>query len=288
MIAEIETLNLWEVLALAIVQGIAEFLPISSSGHIVVGSNLLGKTFDIVELNIVLHAGTLLSILLFYRKEIVRLVTQEWGIIPKIVVGTLPAVVVGLSLKKLIPWLLEDATLSGFMFLITGFLLLGLPTIINRQIDDNDDDRSGMANDKGKTARSQLGQVSWTQAIVVGCFQAAAVLPGISRSGATIVSGCIMGLHRQQAATFSFLLAIPVILGATLLEGMDILEKGPSTSPLFLVAGFLLSFAVGLGSLALLVRWLGKGQLHLFAYYLIPLGIAVVVWQVLAALGVFS
>ena len=113
-------------------------------------------------------------------------------------------------------------------------------------------------------------------------LQALALLPGISRSGATIVAGLGVGLRRESAATFAFLLAIPAIAGGGLLEFVDALEAGGTGTPLpILVAGFLVSFVVGLAALALLIRWIRQGRLAIFAYYLVPLGATVTVWQLL-------
>ena len=262
-----------KICVLAILQGIAEFLPISSSGHIVTFSALMEswqaadqQQLDVTEINIVLHAGTLLSILLFYRQEIWSLLAKNTRLIPLIIVGTLPVVVVGLGIKtSSYNWITDDPLLAGFMFVVTGFLLIALSKI-----------------EPGKVEYTDL---NWKQALVIGLFQAVAILPGISRSGSTIVGGCLVGLQRTSAATFSFLLAIPAILGATLLEAKDLYEDGSSTSPMLLVAGFAISFVVGLGALSLLVRWLGSGKLHLFAYYVILLGFGVISWQIYETLN---
>ena len=112
-------------------------------------------------------------------------------------------------------------------------------------------------------------------------MQAAALLPGISRSGATIVAGMGVGLRREAAATFAFLLAIPAIAGAGVLEMLDVWKDGTTgTAPAILAVGFLISMLVGLGALSLLIHWVRQGRLALFAWYLIPLGAVVVVWQV--------
>jgi len=124
-------------------------------------------------------------------------------------------------------------------------------------------------------------QLSWRQAVSIGLLQAFALLPGISRSGATIVAGLGAGLRREAAATFAFLLAIPAIAGAGVLELVDVWQKGgvTGTPPTTLAAGFMVSMLVGLGALTLLIHWVRQGRLAMFAYYLIPLGVAVVIWQ---------
>jgi undecaprenyl-diphosphatase len=250
-----------QVLILAIIQGIAEFLPISSSGHLVVVSALFGMKEGSAELNIILHFGTLLAIVLFYWKRIVALLSSDRKVIPLLIVGTIPAVVIGLVIKKLYPWITEYPLLAGFMLPVTGMMLLLLPKI--------------------KKGETEYQDMTYLSAFLIGCAQAFAILPGISRSGSTIVAGSFLGLKRQAAATFSFLLAIPVILGATVLEVKDMMESETgSTIPVWLLAaGALVSFAVGLVALRWLVQWVEKGKLHWFAYWLIPFGFLIVIWQ---------
>jgi undecaprenyl-diphosphatase len=146
------------------------------------------------------------------------------------------------------------------MLPITGFLLLMLPKI-----------------KPGEVAYRDIGMGT---AFLIGIAQAFALLPGISRSGTTIVAGCFLGLQRQSAATFSFLLAVPAISGACLLEAKDIYDQGGlQCSVQWATIGAVVSFAVGLLALRLLVTMLSRGSLHWFAYWLIPFGLANVVWQ---------
>jgi undecaprenyl-diphosphatase len=260
-----------EIIILAIVQGIAEFLPISSSGHVVVGAAVcdqLGHPIsEKLMVNIVLHLGTLLSILVFYCRRIRLLLGEDRRVIGLLVVGSVPAAIVGVLIKgtgygDVIEGALESALLAGFMLPLTGAMLIW-------------------------TAPRQTGQITcrqlgYGQALLVGAFQAFAILPGISRSGATIVAGLGCGMRRDEAATFSFLLAIPAIGGAGLLELKDLLGGAAgAVPPGALALGCLLSFLIGLLSLCWLIRWLQQGRLHLFAWWVIPLGLAVVAWQLL-------
>jgi undecaprenyl-diphosphatase len=215
-----------------------------------------------LTINIVLHLGTLLAILVFYRQRIQRLVGQDRRVIGLLAVGSLPAAIVGLALKRQCEQMLTDPLVAGFMFLVTGAMLLW-------------------------TARREAGdttcrEMKYGHALLVGVLQALAILPGISRSGATIVAGLGCGLRRDEAATFSFLLAIPVIGGAGLLDLKDLLGQSPGSAPLgALAVGALASFLVGLLSLWWLVGWLRQGRLHLFAWWVIPLGLAVIAWRLL-------
>ncbi len=257
-------LSLPEILILAVVQGVAEFLPVSSSGHIVVLSHWMqergSKPPDIGDLNIVLHVGTLFSILVFYHQRIWRLLTTERRIIGMLILGTIPAVLVGLPIKKFCEHILENPWIAGAMFPVTGAALLFLSY--------------------RPAGTVEYPQMTIRQALWIGISQAVAILPGLSRSGSTIATGVGVGLTRNSAAAFSFLLAIPVIAGAGLLEGVDALKTGHLSTPIsHLLLGAGVSFVVGLGSLWALNRWLEQGRLQIFAWYCILLGIAVLGWQ---------
>ena len=266
-------MSLLEIILLAIVQGLTEFLPVSSSGHLVVANALfeaLGSepVKDLVEVEIVLHLGTLASVLVYYRREIARLFTSDRRVIPLLIVGTIPAAVLGIFIKKGLPEaashvILESPLVAGICFPLTGALLWWTA--------------------KSSEGETEYTELTWTAALKIGVLQALALLPGISRSGATIVAGLGVGLRRESAATFAFLLAIPAIAGGGLLELLDALEAGSTGTPLgTLAVGFAASFVVGLGALALLIRWVRQGRLAMFAYYLVPLGAAVIAWKLFA------
>ncbi len=249
------------VFILAIVQGIGEFLPISSSGHVVVGDALLGGAKESTRLNIVLHLGTLASILVFYWSRIWQLLSSDRRVIGLLIVGTIPAALIGLTVRYRFAHVLENPLLAGFLFSVTAFLLMLLLRVKNGDRD--------------------YRQIGYGTALLIGLAQALAILPGISRSGTTIVAAALLGVRRDSAATFSFLLAIPAIAGAGVLEMKDLLNptEDIEVSLGLLLAGAAIAFVVGLVSLKVLVRLLDRGRLHLFAYWLIPFGMLVVVWQ---------
>ena len=258
-------LEFWQIFILAVVQGMTEFLPVSSSGHVVVMSALIcgeGQNLDIGDINIVLHLGTLLSILVFYWHRVWRLLGQDRRTIGLLVLGTIPAVAVGLPLKMVGPdYLLESPLLAGLLLPVTGLVLLWVAKSM-----------------KGQKAYNDL---SHKDALKIGFAQAMAILPGLSRSGMTISAGMKSGLAPESAATFSFLLAIPAIGGAGVLEVASLLRETTTVhTPIsYLVAGGFIAFVVGLLSLRWLINWLERGRIQLFAYWCIPLGIAVVIWQ---------
>jgi undecaprenyl-diphosphatase len=251
----------WQVLVLAIVQGVTEFLPISSDGHLLLlatwmqGGETSAETHD---LTIVLHVGTLLSIVVYYRRQIVGLVLHDWRTIGLIIVGTLPAVAIGLPMK-MTQWgeaILSSTLLAGVCLPVTGLILLAV----------------GRMNPGEMT----YAKMPWSSAIWIGIAQSLALLPGLSRSGSTIAAGLGLGLARPQSATFSFLLAIPALAGAGILGGIHLLKDPAFTTPLWqLFMGAGVSFVVGLGALWWLNHWLAKGRIHLFGWYCIAVGLVV-------------
>ncbi|MEM9828363.1 MAG: undecaprenyl-diphosphate phosphatase [Planctomycetota bacterium] len=264
-------------LILALVQGVAEFLPVSSSGHLVVFGAMLGELSEEPTLEIILHAGTLGSILVVYWRDILKLLSSDRRVIPLLIVGTLPAGVFGIIVKTQFKEWLRSPSLAATMLIVTGLMLILLGRLRSRE---------------GKYA-----EMSFLSAFLIGCTQAFAILPGISRSGSTILGGRLLGLGDKDSVTFSFLLAIPAIGGATVLTIKDLLEgdAGSSTQtsgglvptremlqPAFgspeLVAGAAVAFLVGILAIRWLKRWSDQRRLHWFAYWCLPFGVATLVW----------
>ncbi|MFO7902918.1 MAG: undecaprenyl-diphosphate phosphatase [Pirellulaceae bacterium] len=258
-------LSFWHIVILAIVQGFTEFLPVSSSGHLVVLSGILAsgdpQELGVADVNVVLHIGTLFSILVFYSYRIWRLLGQDRRAIRPLIVGTIPAVVLGLGIKLTCEEVIENALLAGLLLPVTGLTLLWAMRWLN--------------------GRGEYVELTDRQAFLIGLSQSAAIFPGLSRSGATICAGLRLGLSRQAAATFSFLLAIPAIAGAGLLTVISMAtETGVTTAWQHLLIGGIIAFVVGLLALHWLISWLERGRLRLFAWWCIPLGIGVTAWQI--------
>jgi undecaprenyl-diphosphatase len=250
------------MLILAVVQGIAEFLPISSSGHLVVIGAMMGELSESPAVEIILHAGTLASIVIVFWKRIINLLNSDRRVIPLLIVGTIPAGIVGLTIKaRFEEVLLRNPLLVGFLLLINASFLI----VIGRM----------------KPREGEYQRMSFGAAFLVGCFQAFAILPGISRSGTTILGGRVMGLKNEDSVTFSFLLAIPAILGATVLTGKDLYESGLAGIPFSagqLVIGAIVSCLVGIFALRWLIGWSRQDRLHWFAWWCIPAGIFAILY----------
>ena len=265
------------VLILAVAQGIAEFLPISSSGHLLVLGNWFG--FDAEEnmtLNVVLHAGTLLAIVVFYFKKLLSILLESGRrrLILLVIAGSIPAGVVGVGLKisGIDNVLFSSPWVAAAGFVITATLLL---TVFGAPWKNNHAEDGNIA----------VEQMSFAQALLIGCSQAIAITPGISRSGSTISVGVLSKLRKADAAEFSFLLAIPVIGGAALLELKDMLQEGASaysrSDILLYAAGFAASAVVGYAALTGLLAMLKRGKLGFFACYLYLAAVIVAVVQII-------
>jgi undecaprenyl-diphosphatase len=244
------------ILLFGVLQGLTEFLPVSSSGHLTIFQYFASSLEESLTLNVAVHLGTLCTVLIYYHKDLLAMMrgtlrreAEHLQMVLLLAVATLPTAVIGIGMKKLAPWILTSPLVAGASLLLTaGTLLLS--------------DRL-----------SQLGSqprgfgISWRQALVIGLVQGVAVLPGISRSGSTIVAGLFLGMAPVNAARFSFLLSIPAIAGAGLLEFLGA-EESLNWSEMGLAA--LVSFLTGLAAIHWMVRLVINRRLGLFAYYLIP------------------
>lgn len=261
---------------LGIVQGLTEFLPISSSGHLVLAQHLLGVNPPGITLEIFLHFGTLLAILLVFRTDIIQILKSLVGLFRSagspmkedpyirllglLLLGTIPVAIVGIVFKARIESFFETPMLVAGMLIITGIVLASTRKI-----------RMGRRGIKRLNIKDGLG---------IGLAQAAALIPGISRSGLTIAAGLFRGLERSVAAKFSFLLAIPSILGATIVGLKDIPSLSVGNTRALLV-GTLTSFISGLIALKVLLAIVQRGRLRVFAYYCWALGVIVLVWSLM-------
>ena len=252
-------MTLIEAITLGVIQGITEFLPISSSGHLVLGQALLGIVLPGNEFEVITHLGTLLSVFCFFWTDIIKLFTGIRDIktqkyILYLTVATIPAVVVGLTSKSFISVLFESIKMVSISLIFTGLILFLSQKLIQR-----------------------FETMTIKKGLLIGLSQAIAIIPGISRSGMTISMGLALGISGKEAAKFSFLLAIPSITGAGILTLMDTSFSTMTIPASFLIAAFLSSFIIGYFSLKWLFGLLESGKFHLFGYYCILIGILTLV-----------
>lgn len=260
-------MTILEALILGIIQGLTEFLPVSSSGHIELGKAILGVTPpDPLLFSIVVHAATSLSTIIIFREDILMLIRllfeKAWWnagrqYILYIIISMVPAVLVGLFYKDEIESLFDNNVLLVGMMLIITALLLYMTTRVKKK----------------------RGKIGILTAAILGVAQAIAILPGISRSGATIATGLLLGVERSRAARFSFLMVIPVILGAMAKDIMDMEASSAAqeTAILPLIVGFVAAFVTGLLACTWMIELVKKSKLVYFAVYCFVVGVIAIV-----------
>lgn len=267
-------MNAIEAIVLGAIQGLTEFLPVSSSGHLVLFQNLFGLQEPELLFDICLHVGTLLAVLIVFYREILEILKALFQIPGRmktaggfmqlcqadpsirmallIVVGSIPTAVIGLLFKEITDQLFGSITVVGCMLLVTGTLLW-----LTRRI-----------RGEGRS----VGQATVKDALIIGTVQGLAILPGISRSGSTIATALFLGVDRKLAGRYSFLLSIPAIVGALVL-GLHTPELHTTIPMGTIIAGSVVSALVGWLALVILLRVVDRGQLHCFAPYCWLVGI---------------
>lgn len=262
----------FEAALLGLIQALTEFLPVSSSGHLVLGQALLGVEHGAdVAFEVAVHFGTLLSVLVLFRAEVRRLFAATWRgvrapqqlgtqwrddpdlrLVAAVLIGCVPAGVVGVLFKSQLETAFGSPYVVGWALLVTGAVLL-----------------------LSQRAAIRGGEVTVGRATWIGIAQALAITPGISRSGSTIAAGMFLGVDPERAARYSFLMSIPVIAGATLLEARELAAAPPSSDVLVALGlGLAVSFVAGLGALWLLMSVVRRGWFHKFGWYCLAVGAA--------------
>lgn len=260
-------MTIWETIILGILQGATEFLPISSSGHLVLVPSILNWSATDLSLVAIVHQGTLLAVLVYFRRDLWQIIQAVWrGLVQRqplaeadsrlgwyIVAGSIPAGIAGLTLEGFFEEAFGTPVVAAAFLLVTAvFLVIGERMLSGKKLIEN---------------------LTLSDAMVVGLFQMLALFPGVSRSGSTITGGLLRGLDRAAAARFSFLLGIPAILGAGLLSGLDLLQVADlaAQAPL-LLAGFVAAAVSGYLCIHFLLTWLRSHSLYLFAGYCAAFG----------------
>ncbi len=260
-------MNEFEAIVLGLVQGLTEFLPVSSSGHLTIAKELFGIETENLSFEVAVHAATVLSTILVFRKEIWDLLkglfkfkyNTQTEYILKIIVSMIPVMIVGLFFKEQVEHVFGAGLLIvGLMLLLTALLLTLSEWLTKKQ----------KVVQNAET--TEIGkQISYKQAIIIGLSQAVAVLPGLSRSGTTISTGLMCGVKKADVAQFSFLMVLVPILGEAFLElvGGEFAAAASGTGTLPLVLGFLAAFVSGFIACKWMIKLVKKAKLTYFAIY---------------------
>lgn len=257
---------LWQVIFLAVLQGITEFLPVSSSGHLAVTEHFMGFRSPEIMFEVLVHAGTLVSVIAYFRKDIGAImgfetdsmfVRHEHKLLLWILLGSVPTGILGFVLQDAAVKAFDNLAAVGVGFLATAVVLYFTSRIHPEKIG--------------------IETMAWHHAVMIGAMQGVAVMPGVSRAGVTISTALFGGLDRRTAFSFSFLLSIPAVLGATVWEASHLTEDAFSAQELGLyAAAFAVSAVVGYGALHALRRIVESARFSLFAYYCAFMGAATI------------
>ncbi|HEX6103356.1 MAG TPA: undecaprenyl-diphosphate phosphatase [Alphaproteobacteria bacterium] len=262
-------MSLLQIVVLSVVQGLTEFLPISSSGHLVLVPYLTGWPDQGLALDVAVHVGTLAAVLIYFWRDVLALlrgffrlfagqVTREGRLALYILAATIPALAIGFALEKL-------AGGTPRRIEVVAWAMIGFALVLWFA------DRVGMRVKK-------LEHMTLSQALVVGLAQPIAFIPGTSRSGITMVAARLMGYEREEAARFSFLLSIPAIVAAGLYEGLKLAGSGNTAALSGAGLALIFSAVTGLAAIAFLMRWLRRSSFAPFVVYRLILGVGLLVW----------
>ncbi|MFN2427315.1 MAG: undecaprenyl-diphosphate phosphatase [Candidatus Binatia bacterium] len=271
VVVEDAGLTIWQAMILGVIQGLTEFLPISSDGHLVIAQEIFGlRPPNAVAFDVLLHLGTLVAVVVYFRRELLEMLAALFGAsgaqaevrrrwIWLLGLGTVPVAIVGLLLED---WFAE--TFHSIVWAGTGLLITG--TIL------------WLVHGKGATGRTE-GELTVRDALLVGGIQSFALLPGVSRSGTTLFAALSSGIERTTAARFSFLLSIPAITGALVLKFGDMMVMAQTGSAAPLIVGPLAAGLTGLLAIEVLMRAVRRGSLRGFSVYCWTVGALTLAWS---------
>jgi undecaprenyl-diphosphatase len=266
-------LTIWQAIILGIIQGLTEFLPVSSDGHLVIAQEVFGlRPPNALAFDVLLHLGTLVAVVGYFRKELFEMLFALFGAkgeqaevrrrwIWLLGLATVPVAIVGALLEDWFAETFSSAVWAGAGLLVTGTLLW-------------------VVHGKGERGREEA-QLTFLDALRIGSIQSLALLPGVSRSGTTLFMALQTGVERTTAARFSFLLSIPAITGALVLKSSDVLEMARTGETLPLIVGPVVAGATGLVAIEVLMRAVRRGSLKGFSVYCWAVGVLTLAWTVL-------
>jgi len=254
-------MNILQAIILGIIQGLTEFLPISSSGHLVLFQKIFGINEPTLIFDTMVHVGTLVAVVAVFWGDIAALLRKPFQKLTWLIIaGTIPTGIIGVLFSDYFEAMFENAKTLGFEFIATGVIIL-------------------FAERLGR-GRKGVRETSYLDAAFIGVMQGAAIMPAISRSGLTIAGSLFRDLDRDFAAKFSFLLSIPAILGAAVFQAKDIFEAGAAAVNIpAIAAGTVAAAVAGYASVKLMIGILRKGSLKVFSYYVFALGALIILDQ---------
>jgi undecaprenyl-diphosphatase len=259
-------MNAFQGFVLGLVQGLTEFLPVSSSGHLVLFQRLFGLSGGVLSFDIAVHLATLVAVFVVFRKEIWQMVRHPTSRLTLLViVGTIPTAILGIALKKTVESLFESGRTLGIEFIATGVVLIVAEALAKR-----------------RTKAKGLEETTFLDAAIVGTAQGLAILPAVSRSGLTLAGSLACGIERDFALKFSFVMSIPPILGAGLIDAKDLAEAGVGLGlPILpLLLGMAAAAVSGYFAIRFMLKVFAKASLKYFSYYVFALGAAILAEQV--------
>lgn len=268
-----------EAIILAIIEGITEFLPISSTGHMIIGSSLMGIASDpfTKTFTVAIQLGAILSVVVLYWKRFF----QSFDFYFKVGIAFIPAVIVGLLFKDYIDALLERVDVVGYTLLLGGIFLVFVDKIFPEENAIESAPASSPDNVLDPVEQKKSNEfVTFGQALVIGTFQIISMIPGVSRSAATIIGGLSQKLTRKTAAEFSFFLAVPTMFGATVFSLKDFFEEGGTfgqSEITALIVGNIVAFVVAMIAIRSFITYLTKHGFKVFGYYRIVVGAIILI-----------
>ncbi|MEZ0393302.1 MAG: undecaprenyl-diphosphate phosphatase [Pseudobdellovibrionaceae bacterium] len=249
-------MSFWQVLLLSFIEGLTEFLPVSSTGHLILASAVMGIEDQgfIKSFNVIIQFGAILSVLVLYWRRFL----PNLEFYKKLVIAFLPAALIGLAVKNKIDAVLGSVEIVAWALIVGGFILIWSDRFF-----------------KDHPGNKKIDSMSWMDCLKLGLLQCFAFIPGISRSGATIVGGLALGLSRKEAAEFSFFLAVPTLAGATLVKTLGIVKTLDSSHWQFLLAGTIFSFFFALIAIRFFIGIVSRFGFRHFGIYRIVLGVLI-------------
>ena len=252
-------MEIWQAIVLGAVQGFAEFLPVSSSGHLILMQRFLGVTEGGLFFDIMLHIGTLVPVFIVFFKEILSIFKKPFNKLLFLIIATIPAALTGVLLGDVVEGAFYEGNLLSAILLSVTFLVTATELFFSEKISKKYDKKLPL---------------SYKSSLVQGLAQGVAIVPGLSRSGTVISSGCFYGLSREENANFTFLMSIPVILGAAAVQGLDLLKTGAEIDILPLVFGMVTAMITGYIAIKAMLRVIKKANYKWFSLYLVIMAVA--------------